>query len=249
MDTEKGISLDQFKGNILTKKEKEYRLGELQKEIKEGNIDRELLPYLEKVNKFPSLMTTQSCCGHGGSSKDKRAHIDFRSSLGVEYTINSILKPLDAKFPSLSFSLYGLHCDRLRFEVWLDNERWREQLEYFITLLKKIERRKAIQMCKWGTNKEILVRISADASHNGRAGWRMAKVDACIAEELVFLNSKGVRTVASCCGHGKYYPKALILSSSGRKAKELGYFPIYFTSKHFDSGILELPLKGKKFGR
>lgn len=139
MNTEKKISLDQFRGNILTKEEKEYRLGELQKEIKKGNVDRELLPYLERINKFSFLMTTQSCCGHGGSSKDKRAHIDFRSSLGVEYIINSILKPLDAKFPSLSFSLYGLHCDRLRFAVWLDNERWGEQLEYFISLLEEIK--------------------------------------------------------------------------------------------------------------
>lgn len=139
MNTEKKIGLDQFKGNILTKEEKEYRLGELQEEIKRGNIDRELLPYLERINRFPFLMTTQSCCGHERGFRQIGAHIDFRSSLGVENTINSILKPLDAKFPSLSFSLYGLHCDRLRFAVWLDNERWREQLEYFINLLERIE--------------------------------------------------------------------------------------------------------------
>lgn len=102
-------------------------------------------------------------------------------------------------------------------------------------------------MCKWGTNKEILARIPAFLSHTGRARWDMVKVDACIAKELVFLNDNGVRTVGACCGHSKNYPKALILSSSRRKAKKLGYFPICFTSKHSDRGILELPLKGRRF--
>lgn len=90
-------------------------------------------------------------------------------------------------------------------------------------------------MCKWGTESVVVIE------------GKSIEVDACIAEELIFLNDNGVKTVASCCGHGKHYPNALILSSSKRRAKELGYFPIYYTFKHADWGRYQLPLKGRCF--
>jgi hypothetical protein len=46
-------------------------------------------------------------------------------------------------------------------------------------------------MCKWGTNTEMEI-----------AG-RTVKVDYCLATLLALLNSAGMPTVASCCGHGK----------------------------------------------
>ncbi len=37
-------------------------------------------------------------------------------------------------------------------------------------------------------------------SHNPR------KIDDCMQRVITFLNSNGIRTVACCCGHGKYPP-------------------------------------------
>lgn len=54
-------------------------------------------------------------------------------------------------------------------------------------------------MCEWGLNKIIEI--------NGR-WWR---IDACIADEVQLLNSRGIRTIGSCCGHSKF-PGRIILS-------------------------------------
>ena len=41
---------------------------------------------------------------------------------------------------------------------------------------------------------------------------RFAKVDECIADEIVQLN-KEVKTLSSCCGHGKYKKTIVVLGS------------------------------------
>jgi len=126
----------------MTPQERRLRLESLKEEIQMGYVDEEMIPYLERINRHKFIVTTQSCCGHGEDPEKggRRAHIDFRTSLDPETVIDRILKPLDRKFsPKLSFSLYGLHCDRLRYCIWLDNREWREQLEFFIQLLDELE--------------------------------------------------------------------------------------------------------------
>lgn len=53
------------------------------------------------------------------------------------------------------------------------------------------------------------------------------KVDRCIAEEIKWLNDQGVRTEGCCCGHGRTKANAMITPSSYKRAKELGYKPLY----------------------
>ncbi len=67
------------------------------------------------------------------------------------------------------------------------------------------------------------------------------KVDDCIVQEIVWLNSVGVHTIGSCCGHGKENPHTIIKSSSHQRAKELGY-NVYFDKDIGCSGewIVEL---------
>ena len=48
-------------------------------------------------------------------------------------------------------------------------------------------------MCEWGTHKEIEI--------NGRF-W---KVDACIADQVQMLISRGIKSFGCCCGHGKEF--------------------------------------------
>ena len=129
-----------FYGNLLTREEKELRLNLLQKEIDEGEVDEEIIPYLKKINSYPFIVTTQSCCGHNEDPiRGRRAHIDFRTSLSPEVVINCLLKPMDKKYsPHIGFQLLGLECDRLRYCMWLDNQNWREQLNYFIELLESL---------------------------------------------------------------------------------------------------------------
>ena len=58
-------------------------------------------------------------------------------------------------------------------------------------------------MCKWGTDVEVQVTVPADASYTGKDRVDIKKIDACIAPIVKALNEAGIRTDASCCGHGK----------------------------------------------
>lgn len=58
-------------------------------------------------------------------------------------------------------------------------------------------------MCKWGTSEEVLVTIPAELSYTHEDRVDIKKIDACIAPIVRALNEAGIRTDASCCGHGK----------------------------------------------
>lgn len=74
-------------------------------------------------------------------------------------------------------------------------------------------------------------------------------VDKCIAEEIKWLNDQGVRTEGCCCGHGKYYPSALITPKSVNKALKLGYsVRDYYLKSGQHSGLFEIMLKKKVGG-
>jgi len=66
-------------------------------------------------------------------------------------------------------------------------------------------------------------------------------VDAEIAAEIQWLNSRGVRTEGSCSGHGKAPPNAIIKPSSAARARELGYEPVCV------DGIWGIELDGEDF--
>jgi len=130
--------LNTCKGNILTERERKYRLYRLEQETKPDSpepIDAEILPYLKRINRFPFLVTTQSCCGHGEDPRTgRKAHIDFRSALSVENTINKIIRPFSDKWINSEVSLMT-ESERLRYVLWLDNKEWEKQLDSFIEIL------------------------------------------------------------------------------------------------------------------
>jgi len=133
--------LDQFKGNILTKEEKEYRMSRLIKTVQDDNfdmaIDLELVPYLRRINSFPFIMTTQSCTGHNGDN-GRKAHFDFRSMLSEKDTIDLLLRPV-SEFEGVSIELM-LEADKCRYCLWLDNNKWKKQIKFFVSLLETISK-------------------------------------------------------------------------------------------------------------
>jgi len=131
-------ALDDFQGDTFSPEERKYRLLQLESEIKANNVDPEFIPYLKKINESYFFITTQCCTGHGPVD-DRRAHFDFRSAFKPKTVIDRILKPLDRKYPEVSVSLYGLHCDRLRYCIWMPGEKWEEIVNYFLKLIEQIE--------------------------------------------------------------------------------------------------------------
>ena len=58
-------------------------------------------------------------------------------------------------------------------------------------------------MCEWGDTVKMYLWTPARLSHNGAAYGKVVDIDRCIAPLVEALNGGGIRTVASCCGHGK----------------------------------------------
>lgn len=52
-------------------------------------------------------------------------------------------------------------------------------------------------------------------------------VDTCIAEEVIMLLHKGVKTVASCCGHNKTIPSIMVAPESVKRMEALGYRHVF----------------------
>lgn len=61
-------------------------------------------------------------------------------------------------------------------------------------------------MCEYGKTRLLEVTIPAKLSCTGSSRTAFKPVDECIADYVEALNKAGLKTVASCCGHGKYSP-------------------------------------------
>lgn len=51
-------------------------------------------------------------------------------------------------------------------------------------------------------------------------------IDVCIATEIAELWHQGIRTMASCCGHGKHPASVSVLPEHDPRMPELGYTPV-----------------------
>lgn len=65
-------------------------------------------------------------------------------------------------------------------------------------------------MCEHGRTTEVVVRIPPELSNTGEPLWVAKPIDSCIARIVEALNEGGVRTIASCCGHGRA-PGSIVL--------------------------------------
>lgn len=85
-------------------------------------------------------------------------------------------------------------------------------------------------MCEWGDVVRVSVQIPAQLSYTGKARQADKPIDACIAPIVRALNEAGIRTVASCCGHGKG-PGNIALADG----RELVIAPDYDTAREVHS--------------
>ena len=69
---------------------------------------------------------------------------------------------------------------------------------------------------------------------------REVGIDEEIADEIVWLNKQGVRTVESCSDHGEHKPVAWIHGNDYEQAVKLGYKPIEPTKAYMIVYRIEL---------
>lgn len=60
-----------------------------------------------------------------------------------------------------------------------------------------------MKSCPCGRTLDLVVTISAEASHTGRRRQAIKPIDFCLADLVKDLNQRGRTTTGSCCGHGK----------------------------------------------
>ena len=67
----------------------------------------------------------------------------------------------------------------------------------------------------------------------GNQADRFAKVDDCIAKEIIRLNKKGITTLSSCCGHGIYKKTIIVLCKDKLTRMELFTKKIILRKRRF----------------
>ena len=88
------------KMKTLTKTEKTRILTSLNDQIADGNVDREIIPYLKIINSFKNICTTQSCTGH----KDKEGYqSDGHLRLRLSRTLIRLLEKNVSRFYECPF--------------------------------------------------------------------------------------------------------------------------------------------------
>ena len=71
-------------------------------------------------------------------------------------------------------------------------------------------------MCDWGNNVTLPVCVPAVVSYTGKDRWDYKAIDSCIVDLVKALNTAGILTAASCCGHGQKDATAHIALHDGR---------------------------------
>lgn len=90
-------------------------------------------------------------------------------------------------------------------------------------------------MCKWGTDKEINL---CEPRENG---MKTAKVDACTAPLVQMLNDYKIKTLGSCCGHGKIKNAGIMIDEKHISIENIEGF-----GKKFKRIIIKFPYPGDK---
>ena len=58
-------------------------------------------------------------------------------------------------------------------------------------------------MCKWGDTISLEVTMLAAGSHTGKERKDKKPIDRCLIPLVKMLNEYEIKTLSSCCGHGK----------------------------------------------
>jgi len=88
---------------FLTPKQKVKDMAQLKRILKQGNIDKKMIPYLDQVNALPGFMTQFCCEGHTGDKINKETgNLIVKISAGV---FNNVF--IKGNFPTLGYGLHG----------------------------------------------------------------------------------------------------------------------------------------------
>jgi hypothetical protein len=133
------MSLADYQGNMkLSPGEKMCRMRGLQRSTLEGEIDKEFIPYLEKLNKLPFVCTTQCCTGHEPDSENT-CHIDFRTSLDFEEVFRVTAPIVDDVELNVHLQVMGQEMMMPRYCFWIySSKHWKEAVEKLIEALEGV---------------------------------------------------------------------------------------------------------------
>ena len=104
------------------------------------------------------------------------------------------------------------------------------------------------QLCKLGATKERDDFVKLHSCSHSQFGDSKCYVkldalnvyvDKCIAHELNYLISQGVKTINSCCGHKILRPSVLVKDESVEKMLELGYVRVEDSQSEYAEFVLK----------
>jgi len=122
---------------FLEPDEKQHRLSMLAQEIELGNVDKDILPYINRLNRIPHIMTTRSCSGYNGDM-NKTPYIDFRWGLPFDELFERVHPLLSISGDNgydVDIEITGWELVMPRFVFRMRHSNWRRSTEILIGCL------------------------------------------------------------------------------------------------------------------
>ena len=136
-------TLEDFRGNVLlTDEEKEYRLRKLDATKLDGEIDEEMISFIDFINNLKSFVTTQCCWGHG-EEDDRLPHIDIRTKFAFEVFYPEVYPWMDTY--GVTLQIMGDEMGIPRYCFWLQQENWRDILKCLCRILRRLDEGRGAQ--------------------------------------------------------------------------------------------------------
>jgi len=125
---------NQFYGRtLLEPDEKKCRMKELIQEIDNREVDEEMIPYLQQLNRIPHVMTTQSGLGH-----DSLPYVELRWGLPFDQLferVQPLLVPFSKDAVDVIMEIVGWEMAMPKFRFWMNHNNWRRYIEILIGCL------------------------------------------------------------------------------------------------------------------
>jgi hypothetical protein len=142
------FSEDAFDTIYFTDEEKEFQMLRLKQFRREGLVDEEIMPYVDRINLLPWALTVSSCTGHGKYAY--HPHLVIRIRMPFEKFFEAIVRPASRVHQNnahlgrviTAVTMHGIQRGWPAFKFHFHESAWESEVEDLVTTLEQVEWRK-----------------------------------------------------------------------------------------------------------
>jgi hypothetical protein len=132
-----------FNTVYFTEDEKEFQTSRLKMFKREGRVDKEIMPYVDRINSLPWALTISSCTGHGKFTSG--AHLVIRIRMPFEKFFEIIKGPaarvhlnnIHLRSVIKAVTMHGIQNGWPAFKFHFHEDAWESEVEDLVSTLEE----------------------------------------------------------------------------------------------------------------